>query len=271
MRIIVEPSYWQTWWFWSLTFLGTVGMVVLGYRRHTTRLKREHKIREEFLKRERAAQEHFSRQLIASQEIERRKIAGELHDELKSDLDLINYEALQCLKQPGISEDARQELTGISKRAFRASATVAEIIQGLRPQILEAGLTEALIAIAIHAETTSGTNFVHAIGEVDDALPKELETHLYLIVQECVVNIIKHAQATEAKIEVHQLSRELLVTIQDNGRGFAPDQAPGSGFGLTSIARRVEILGGAYAINSAPGQGTVVTITIKLPEQCHDL
>lgn len=271
LQIVVKPSLLQTVWFWSLTFLGAVGIIILGYRQHTARLKWEHGIRENFLKRERDALEYFSRQLIASQEIERRKITAELHDAIKSDIDLINYAALQGLRQPDLNALLRLEFTGISERASRASYAVAEMIKGLRPQILEAGLTEALISIVANANKTSQTNFIDAIGQVDEVLPKEMETHLYLIVQECVVNIMKHAQATEARVEIHQQANEMFATIRDNGRGFAPDQIPDSGFGLTSIARRVEILGGTHTIKSAPGQGTTITITIKLPEHPHDL
>ncbi|MEP7337599.1 MAG: triple tyrosine motif-containing protein, partial [Acidobacteriota bacterium] len=273
LRIVVKPSFRQTWWFWSLMILGIVGIAVLGYRKRLAMLRWEHELRENFLKRERAAQEHFARQLIASQETERRKITAELHDEIKSHLDLINYAALQGLKQPSINDTVQQEFTEISEHASHASYSVAKMIQGLRPQILEAGLTEALISIVAHANKTSETNFIDAIGQVDEVLPKELETHLYLVVQECVLNIIKHARATEARIEIHQQANELLATIQDNGRGFAPDQIPDSGFGLTSIARRVEILGGAHTIKSAPGQGTAININIniKLPEHPHDL
>lgn len=271
LRIVVKPSFQQTWWFWSLIFLGIAGIAILGYRKRLAMLRWEHELRENFLKRERTAQEHFARQLIASQETERRKITAELHDEIKSDIDLINYAALQGLKQPDLNASIRQEFSEISERASRASYSVAKMIQGLRPQILEAGLTEALISIVAHANNTSETNFIDAVGQVDDVLPKEMETHLYLIVQECAVNIIKHAQATEARVEIHQQANQMFVTIQDNGRGFAPDQIPDSGFGLTSIARRMEILGGAHTIKSAPGQGTVINITIKLPEHPHDL
>lgn len=263
LRVIVLPHVWQTWWFRALGLLSVAGLVALGYSLRISRLRREHALREEYLRRERVTQEAFSRQLIESQEEERRKIAGELHDELKSELDLINYAAMQCLKRSEADEDARRNLSEISTRATRASAAVAEIIQGLRPQILEAGLTEAIISIVAQANESSETRFAEDIGDIDDALPKELEAHLYLVVWECVVNIIKHAKATEASVSINRTPDGLSLTIQDNGRGFTPDEVS-DGFGLTSIARRVEILGGEYAIKSAPGQGAIVTITIEL-------
>lgn len=272
LRVVVLPHVWETWWFRALALLTLAGLLTFSYSLRISRLRREHALREEYLRRERSTQEAFSRQLIESQEEERRKIAGELHDELKSELDLINYAAFQCLKRSDADGDARRNLNEISARATRASAAVAEIIQGLRPQILEAGLTEAIISIVAHANKSSETDFACDICDVDDALPKELETHLYLVVQECVVNIIKHAKAADASVAIHRTPDGLSLTIQDNGRGFRPDGMSDGGFGLTSIARRVEILGGEYAIESAPGRGAVIAITIKLDstEDNHD-
>jgi signal transduction histidine kinase len=86
-------------------------------------------------------------------------------------------------------------------------------------------------------------------------------------VQESLNNIVKHAQATVAEVEITRADRSVSLTVHDNGRGFNPETATGvddrrNGFGLTGIAERVRMLGGTQAIESAPGQGTTIRVRI---------
>jgi signal transduction histidine kinase len=99
-------------------------------------------------------------------------------------------------------------------------------------------------------------------------LPKEAEINFYRIVQEAVSNIVKHAQATRAGIEIERQPTRLLLTIRDNGCGFAMHE-PGErhGFGLTGMAERARILGGSYRVESEPGKGTTVVVELPLSSQ----
>jgi signal transduction histidine kinase len=87
--------------------------------------------------------------------------------------------------------------------------------------------------------------------------------HLYRIIQESINNIVKHAQATKASVEIWQEDGEIHVTVADNGRGFGPEAPTRRGLGLISIAERVRMLGGTHKLVSTPGRGT--TLTIRIP------
>ena len=107
------------------------------------------------------------------------------------------------------------------------------------------------------------------IEPLEGVFTQEGEINLFRIVQESVNNIVKHAQATKAYVEIWREGGELRVTVRDNGRGFDATQAGNSGgLGLTSIAERVRTLGGAHTIHSAPGEGT--SLNIKIPYERTD-
>jgi len=90
-------------------------------------------------------------------------------------------------------------------------------------------------------------------------------------VQESVNNIIKHSQATEADVKIKKEASELELRISDNGVGFTPGvvSAAGVGFGLRGIEERVRMLGGERHIESAPGEGTTISIKIGLKDGRH--
>jgi signal transduction histidine kinase len=114
---------------------------------------------------------------------------------------------------------------------------------------------------------SSGIQFSADIEPLEDGiLTKEQEINSFRIIQESLNNIVKHAQATKAYVEMWRENGELHVTIGDNGRGFAVGEAGNGrarGLGLTSMAERVSILNGVYTITSTPGGGT--TLDLRFP------
>jgi len=222
------------------------------------------------LRRAHAAQESFSRQLIESQEQHRKRIAAELHDGLGQSLAIIKSRAALSLSQPADHEKAIEQLEEISEAAVHAIDEVREIAYNLRPyQLDRLGLTRALETML---QTTANANLIKfniQIDEIDDVFEKESEINLYRIVQESVGNILKHADATEARVWIKKDEKEVEISIQDNGKGFHPEAAhsrePGrGGFGLFGISERVRMMRGQHVINSAPGSGTTVTIKFDL-------
>lgn len=263
LKIVVAPPWWRTWWFLGLMLLAVSAAIWRGYGQHIARLKRE-----------RSMKEAFSRELLASRENERARIARELHDGLKPDLLSIKNQAAELRQDPLTQEQMGEQLDEIAARTDHAIENIAEIVHGLRPPIMEAGLTEALKAIVRRAARASRTRFIDEVGQLDKVLPEHLEIHLYYLVQEAVTNIHRHAQASEAKVSANRKADGLLVTIWDNGRGFdtervADRRAQGGSFGLTNIADRAAILGSTLMIVTAPGQGTTLTLKLKLSEG-HD-
>jgi len=118
------------------------------------------------------------------------------------------------------------------------------------------------------AAENSSILFASHADNVDGMCDKESEIHVYRIVQEAVNNILKHSGASEAAVVVKKLPAAVSLSIRDNGRGFDPvavqhAQSPDVGHGLSGIKERTRILGGAFVIESRPGQGA--TLSIEIP------
>jgi signal transduction histidine kinase len=102
-------------------------------------------------------------------------------------------------------------------------------------------------------------------------LPKDFENSLYRIVQESLNNIIKHAEATGFEVCIDRTERQILLTVKDNGKGFAVDSAannnPGqkSGFGLIGMVERAKLFGGQATIESTENAGTKVSVILPIP------
>ena len=106
-------------------------------------------------------------------------------------------------------------------------------------------------------------------------LPPEYETVLFRITQEALTNIAKHAGATEAEVMLQTSTTQISVSIKDNGCGFNPqdvlqENGANLGWGLRGIAERTLLLGGQYRIDSTPGQGTHIQVSIPLVMELKD-
>jgi len=264
LRFAVLPPFYRTWWFITLAALGVAGLVWLSWRYRVAQLERAQ-----------ATQRAFAGELIASQESERKRIAAELHDSLGQHLVIIKNLALMSLGAPAHNGRARQQIEEISAEASQAIGEVKEISYNLRPyQLDRIGLTKAVEAVVNKAAAASEIAFSAAIEKIDGLIPQESEINFYRIVQESVSNSVKHSQATEASVTVRREGDRLRLVIRDNGKGFtpgAPNARPGrGGFGLVGISERAQLLGGKAVIQSAPGQGTTVSIEIAVREGRHD-
>jgi signal transduction histidine kinase/ligand-binding sensor domain-containing protein len=257
LQITVLPAFYQTWWFRLLLLLAVAGGVGLLFKR---RLDQAHRARR--------AQEEFSHRLIASQEQERKRIAAELHDSLGQNLLVIKNYALMGLNAASDENPLREHLDEISEAATQSLEEVRQISHNLRPYQLERlGLTNTLQTMLRQIANASDIGFTVEVGLIDGLLSKEEEISLYRIVQEAINNILKHSGAKEASVHVECTGAEIQITVADDGRGFVLEPAGQAelqkrGFGLTGSAERVRMLGGKQAIHTAPGQGTIIHITI---------
>ena len=259
LDIVSSPPFWRSWWFNSLGVLGLAIASLGAYHLRVARLKKAH-----------AAQESFSRQLLASQESERQRIAAGLHDSLGQSLLIIKNRADLALAAIESREAAKEQLNEISAAALHVVEEVREIAYNLRPYHLDRfGLTKTLQNMFVQASRSCGIHFSADVDTIDGLLPRDAEINIYRIVQEALNNIIRHSQATEAEMVIRRKRRELSLRIRDNGQGFVPDTATGlgprsGGFGLVGMAERVRMLGGACSIESGPGQGTTITISLTI-------
>jgi signal transduction histidine kinase len=150
---------------------------------------------------------------------------------------------------------------------------VREIAYNLGPYHLERlGFENSIRDMVKRVEQVSGMKITTELEALDGALLRETELSLYRIAQEALNNVVKHSEATEARVVLKHETTGVRLTITDNGKGFdlhhptATEQnnSGKSGFGLNGIAERVRLLGGILHFRSAPGQGT--TVETLLPE-----
>jgi signal transduction histidine kinase len=258
LAISVLPPFYRTWWFVSIMFIAGIGAVVFAWQYRVSHLQRAY-----------AAQQVFSRQLIASQERERKRIAGELHDSLGQQLLIIKNWAVLALNSLQNQKSPKEPLDEISSTASHAVEEMRGIAYNLRPYQLEKlGLTVAIRGLIARVAASSNIRFAAEIDVVDGLFSQEIEISIYRIVQEALNNTIKHSHATEGRVLVTSSSGTLDLMIEDNGRGFTPPdvrlpQQVHKGFGLLGIAERVRMLGGRLVIESAPGGGSTIQISLK--------
>lgn len=259
LRVVVLPPFYRTGWFLVLSIVGITTAIGLAVRFRLQQLHQRH-----------AQQQAFSGQLIASQEAERKRIAAELHDSLGQQLLVIKNWAMIGLTMTPREATSHEPLNEISSTASQAIEEVREVIYDLRPyQLDKIGLASTLRFMIEKVATASGIEFQTEIGEIDELFPYDAQITLYRIVQECVNNIVKHSQATRARVAIERHDSTLNVMIEDNGRGFPLEQAAPStrgGFGLTGLHERVRLLGGRESIASIPEQGTKIQIVIELKQ-----
>lgn len=202
---------------------------------------------------------------INTQEKERARIAEDLHNGLgqllygvKLNLDQIKLDnlALQGQNVQTI-EKTKHLLTECIKESRRIS-------HNLMPTVLrDFGIKVAIEEICRQLSRT--INFRCEFAGLDTKIPKYLEKALYRIVQELAMNLIKHADATKASLKLSINKEEILVRVEDNGKGFDASNIKGNdGIGLQSIKNKLHFLKGELDISSTPGNGTIVYIRIPI-------
>jgi signal transduction histidine kinase len=168
---------------------------------------------------------------------------------------------------------AREPLDEVATVVSQSIEEVREIAYNLRPYHLdEIGLTEALRSMLERIADSSEIQFTIEIDPLDRLFSSEAEINLYRVIQESLNNIVKHAEATAAEILIHRDAQAVVIVIKDNGIGFELEQVMSNkdhGFGLTGISERVRLLGGKEVMQSVPGKGTTITITLGLRETTH--
>jgi signal transduction histidine kinase len=216
--------------------------------------------------------QRLSSQLLTAQEEERRSIARELHDEVGQVLTAIKVElavAQRSVEAAGVNVDALNDARKITEGALH---TVRDLSRLLHPSMLDdLGLPATIDWYLKGFGRRHGVRIELLQDGVDQRLPPETEAGIYRIVQEALTNVAKHAQATTCRVFLQRLTHTVLVTIEDDGVGFRPDEvsAPGAsrGIGLVGIRERVVQLRGQLRLESAPGKGTRLTVEIPAETQ----
>jgi len=218
------------------------------------------------------ARSRLLRQVITAQEDERKRLARELHDETCQTISALNMRLETAVARLPDGADHAPLLEARSL-ALRTLDELHRLIYDLRPSVLDdLGLWSAIRWYADRQLQKRGVTVRCEFSDVDRRLPPLMETALFRAVQESISNIAKHANAEQVLIQCGIEHDVLTIEIEDDGNGFELSQIrrpkdEGHGWGLLGITERVEALGGKVDIDTAPGQGARVVITVRVPPE----
>jgi len=212
----------------------------------------------------------YARRIIRAQESERQRIARELHDDTIQSLIVLSrrLETLTTSNEQ-LPEAVTQGLRELRNFAGDVIERVRRFSQDLRPSILDdLGLLPALEELTTELRCQAGLYTEFRVLGARRRLTSETELALFRIAQEALSNIRRHAQATRIVLTVEFVNSTVQMTVQDNGKGFAPPRltehlVAAGRLGLLGMYERARLVGGTLAVESAPGQGTKVIV--KMP------
>jgi two-component system NarL family sensor kinase len=202
---------------------------------------------------------------------ERNRLAREIHDTLAQGLAgiTLQLESAEALLETG--SDPLRINRAIQQALELARSSLEEArrsVLDLRAVPLEGrNLAQALTALVESTNARERYPITSQITGGNQPLPVRIEVGLYRIAQEAIANIIQHAQADQASLELAIQPDQLTLTVQDNGRGFDPDRIPQGHYGLIGLNERTRLLGGSFTVHSSPGAGTRLVVNIPLIER----
>ncbi len=212
-------------------------------------------------------------QLTLAEESERRRIAGELHDRVCQSLAFskIKIETFRKHAPSPEIDKAMDEVAQLLGQVIRDTRSLTFDLSS--PILYEKGF-EAAVEEWVEEEIAK-KHKIRTLFEDDEQLKPisdDIKVLMFRNVRELLINVTKHANATEVKVCIRKLSSQFEVTVNDNGIGFDPIHtakmsARNASFGLFSIRERLEELGGQLEIDSEPGQGCKITMTAPLERQ----
>lgn len=206
------------------------------------------------------------RRLNEALEQESRRIAHALHDDAGQLLAVVHIALDDCARD--LPPDAKDRLQQVKAHLDRIETQLRHLSHELRPTILDnLGLVPALEFLADGVSKRAGLS-ITVQGSTEGRLPVPIETALYRCAQESLANVTKHAKATSVQIQLNREAQEIRCAIRDDGIGFdlpaVADKTGDRGLGLIGIQERLKVLDGALQITTAPGQGTLLLMSIPL-------
>jgi len=252
--VIMMPSlkpitvyFWQTGWFLA-SLLAVCGIVILISLRLMAQLARHRK----------------ERLLLQA---ERARIARDIHDDIGARMTQLVLHGE--LAQSGLSLDveSRQQLSWFCEEARGLLSTMDEILWAVNPQ--RDTLRDFAAYVCKHAHDFLEPAKIQCLFEVGPemsaaAFDLPLRRSLLMAIKEALNNTVKHAQATEVRLQIRHQGQWLVVVVQDNGAGFEPATTKPDRNGLSSMSQRMRELGGRFLVTSQPGKGCRVEFNIPL-------
>lgn len=252
VAVIVEPSFWQTWWFKFLLVLLVTGMCIMvswmifrqQYQRELTRIKAQRAL-----------------------ERERNRISRDMHDEVGANLTEISILSELALRQGGDGSETYSLLNRIAGKSRDMLDSIGEIIWAINPHN-DTGqrFTPYLREFAADFCENVGLKY-----ELDFPLPSssiqvasEFRRNVFLILKEALANTAQHASATTVWIALRYLDDNLVLTIADDGSGYPDDMVSSSGNGIRNMKSRAEEIGGSLTIQKRNERGGM-SLSLRAP------
>jgi PAS domain S-box-containing protein len=204
---------------------------------------------------------------------ERERISQDLHDGILQSLFAVGLtlETIKSMMPPKTRKTSGPSLDQVIKQLNLVMGEIRNFIAGLGSDLLKGKDLSAVLQQMLASLTENQPTRVRLA--IEDRAAKALSTeqslHLIRVIQESVSNCVKHSRAQEARVSLKLLNQGVRLRIRDNGRGFNPAVAKGTGHGLENMASRAQKIGGRFSISSKPNEGT--SIVLDLPKGAADV
>ncbi|MEJ2596801.1 MAG: histidine kinase [Anaerolineales bacterium] len=207
--------------------------------------------------------------ITMGQEDERQRLARELHDDTLQSMIALNQrvQLAQLAQNEGADRNGLEEIQSLTEQTIQ---NLRRLTRALRPIYLEdLGLAAALETLGRETQQMSAVEIAFSRSGTEVRLSGPVELALYRIGQEALSNVVRHAQAAHASLNITFAENEVTLEVGDDGVGFevptSPAEfAPTGHFGLLGLHERAEMIGGRLEIQSTPGQGTQVSLSLPL-------
>ena len=211
---------------------------------------------------ERAHQVRLLEAATEAQERERARLAQELHDGVGATLSGARMGLKQFARKMDPNDEQANHLVLLHAMLDEGLETVRSVSRDLMPaQLSKTGLFSVLTSLVDRLNQASPAE-IKLEGQDPGRLPEAIELGLYRIAQELLSNGIRHSQASGLTLKLMAYADEISLTYQDNGVGMLYERTQ-PGVGLQSMESRVKVMKGTWDVESAPGQGVQIRITIK--------
>lgn len=215
--------------------------------------------------RSRGAEAKLRLQVLQAHAEERRRIGRDLHDGVAQDLQALQF-SVELARGGEPASELRTTLDSLSAQLRSSLAEVRRLAADLAPpSMAKSGLNESLARIADELADRHQVRIEVRAGPLPD-LPPAVAENLCRLVQESLRNACRHSGAAQVELTAAADRHQLTVCVRDAGRGFDPQQVSSGRMGLRGIAERVAILDGKLELASAAGRGTIVRVSVPLPQ-----
>ena len=214
-------------------------------------------------------QKRAEERLMRAQDEERRRIARQLHETTAQDLAALKMNLASLVRRGSLAGEDLSLLEESAALATEAMEDIRVLSYLLHPPLLdEVGLAAALRWYAKGFSQRSGVEVRLSLLPTSERLPPPIETALFRVIQECLINIHRHSGSATAEVRLRRADGRLVLEVQDWGRGMprAARLRSGEGVGLAAMRERAQQLAGTLEVDSGPG-GTTIRASIPLPAE----